>query len=351
MPDLEYHTPSEPLAEDRELAPLGDEYNATASDPPRRTRRKARWVSQLVGTAAAVALLTSAVAASGGGARLDPAVTPPPAVETPVPVETGTPSPEPSEEPALTLTEAIGQYPDWYDESRGVWLHFEGAEGWFADSSFFHRFTWAADGDTKGTVTMSYQDIGGGYTLEGSVSEPAQWPMTLSFEKDEYHLVAYSGMGEGNIGSSYEYSTPELTDNSFVPVSETGANTAGMEGVLGRTTAQWLESAAHLTVVERADVSFGGLDGAVTAAMTDLWFDPGGHGSLFFDDGTVAEIEWSVSGDHSPMVRILYDNVTFSDGMTYMSMNTGELTLTSEGPRLWLYNSMDNKETCFTPAN
>ncbi|MGN0968745.1 MAG: hypothetical protein ACI4O3_05685 [Oscillospiraceae bacterium] len=254
-------------------------------------------------------------------------------------------------QPLLTLAEAVERYPNWYDENRGVWLHFEGNEGWFSDGQFFHRFLWQATGDYSGISTMSFHDVGGGYTLSGSAAVPGEYPMTLLDDHGVCRLETASGMGEGITGSSVFYEAPELAVNSFIPVEELGVDGSGMEGVLGKTTEELLIGITHFTVSELASAPLGdsGLNTFLSAGMTDLYFDPGGSGSLFYDDGTVAPIEWSVNEDYGGTVQISYENVTFSDGTEQTYMANGGLTLTADGPRLWFNNPFANAETCFAP--
>ncbi|MGN1002688.1 MAG: hypothetical protein ACI4PC_07935 [Oscillospiraceae bacterium] len=349
----------------QELAPLGDEYNAGAADPPGR-RRKRQWAACAL-AAVTVVLLSGAVVAAGSGSGPSADAVPPEAAFTPQPTtspSTETPeaalTPQPTPPPAteapealLTLVEAAERYPDWYDESKGVWLHFEGSEGWFSDGQFFHRFIWQSTGDYTGVSTMSFQDVGDGYALSGSVTESGEYPMTLLHENGGCLLEMASGMGEGIIGSSVFYETPKLTVNRFVPVEESGVDGSGMEDVLGKTTVELLTGIGSFTVSDRASAPYGdgGLNTSFSAGMTALVLDPGGVGSLFYDDGSVTAIKWSIHEDYGCSVQISYELVSFIDGMefTTTTMTTGQLTLTADGPRLWLYNPHANEETCFAP--
>lgn len=359
--DQEYHPPSEEHSQSQEFAPLGDEYNADAADPPRRVRKR-RWTSCVVAAAVTVALLSGAVASSwespapSAAATTPPISQPPAATASQPPTESTEPAPLPSqtaetEQFLLTLAEAAERYPYWYDESKDIWLHFEGNEGWFSDGQFFHRFTWRATGNTSGVSTMSFCDIGSGYNFSGSTSEPVDSPMTLLNESGGCRLMAASGMGEGIIGSSASYETPELTLNSFVPAEEPGVDGSDMEGILGKTTEELLTGVARFAASEQASDPFGGagLNTALSAGMTELYFVPDGSGSMSYDDGTVAPITWSVNGDHSSAVCISYEDVTFSDGIARMAVITGGLTFTEDGPYLWFYNPFTNMETCFAP--
>ena len=92
--DREYHPPLEEHPESREFAPLGDEYNADAADPPRRAKKRL-WTSYAIAAAVTVTLLCSTAISSGEESTA--ATIPPPSAEE---LET---------EPALVETTEPGQ--------------------------------------------------------------------------------------------------------------------------------------------------------------------------------------------------------------------------------------------------
>ena len=127
-----------------------------------------------------------------------------------------------------------------------------------------------------------------------------------------------------------------------------------MEGVLGKTTEELLAGIGSFTVVDRAEKPYGetgGLQGAFPAAMTGLRLNADGSGTVFYHDGSVASLHWSVAQAYGALVQIGCDELYLSDGVQYMFTAFGELTLTEEGPRLWIYNSFADEETCFAPES
>ena len=342
--DREYHPPSEEYPKSREFAPLGDEYNADAADPPRRAKKRL-WTSYAIAAAVTVTLLCSTAISSGEESTA--ATVPPPSAEEletePALVETTEPG-----QLLLTLAEAVERYPDWYDGSKDIWLHFEGNEGWFSNGQFFHRFIWQATGDFSGVSTMTFCDIGRDYSPSGSIVEPVDSPMTLLNENGGCRLLAASGMGEGGFGSSSPSEESGLTLNSFTPAEAPGVDGSGMEGILGKSTEELLTGIAGFTADRRVSGTVNTEPGA-GAEMTALYFGPGGSGTLTYDDGTVVPITWSVIGDYGGIVNIGYEDVVFPDGSTQTYMAAGGLTLTADGPCLWLYNYFTNMEVCFVP--